>query len=200
MRVFPSMQHFKKAVLFLWIENCSYWKQRSHHRCKCHFQEWIYPWGLIQQLVSNQGKEFANTLLDQFCKLMSVKKPMVTPYHPTTNRQAERFNKDMKKHLLTILDNTTKRVAYLNQAWPQLIAVHTQFSPEQVHKVHPPLSDIPEKPKTTRYCHNTGVSTFQHVFCWCIETNASNIPIGVQTQWGSQMHLQKALQQKSEGK
>ena len=80
---------------------------------KAVFEEWICRRGTMQQLVSDGGKEFANSLLDELCKLMSINKHVVTPYHPMSNGQAERFNKDMKKYLRTILTDTTNWAAYL---------------------------------------------------------------------------------------
>ena len=44
---------------------------------------------------------------------MNINNHIVTPYHPQSNGQVERFNKDMKKYLRTMLDDTTNWVAFL---------------------------------------------------------------------------------------
>ena len=57
---------------------------------KAIFEQWICRRGVMHQLVSDGGKEFANTLLDELCKLMSTDKHVVTAYHPMANGQVER--------------------------------------------------------------------------------------------------------------
>jgi hypothetical protein len=44
---------------------------------------------------------------------MQIQKNVVTAYHPQANGQVERFNRDMKKYLTTMLDDTTDWVSYL---------------------------------------------------------------------------------------
>jgi hypothetical protein len=56
-------------------------------------------------LVSDRGKEFANAILDNLCEFMNVNYHIVTPYHPQSNGQVERFNWVMKN--ITMLDVTT---------------------------------------------------------------------------------------------
>ena len=99
---------------------------------KSIFEEWICRRGIMRSLISDGGKEFANNLLDELCKLMSVNNHVVTPYHPMANGQVERFNKDMKKYLLTMLDVTTNWVAYLKPlqfAHNTAVSKSTHFTP-----------------------------------------------------------------------
>ena len=99
---------------------------------KAVFEEWICRRGAMQQLVSDGGKEFANSILDELCRLMSTNKHVVTPYHPMANGQAERFNRDMKKYLRTMLSDTADWVAYLKPlqfAHNSALNQSTNFSP-----------------------------------------------------------------------
>ena len=80
---------------------------------KAVFEEWICRRGVMNRLVSDGGKEFANQILDELCKLMKIDKHVVTAYHPMANGQVERFNRDMRKYLLTMMDDTKDWVAYL---------------------------------------------------------------------------------------
>ena len=80
---------------------------------KAVFEEWICRRGVMNRLISDGGKEFANQILDELCKLMKIDKHVVTAYHPMANGQVERFNRDMRKYLMTMLDDTSDWVSYL---------------------------------------------------------------------------------------
>ena len=120
---------------------------------KAVFEEWICRRGVMQQLVSDGGKEFANHILDELCKLMNIKKHVVTPYHPMANGQVERFNRDMKKYLLTMLEDTSDWVQYLK---PLQFAHNTSVSKSTKYTPHfltflddPRLPDTLETPNIT---------------------------------------------------
>ena len=120
---------------------------------KAVLEEWICRRGVMQQLVSDGGKEFANHILDELCKLMNIKKHVVTPYHPMANGQVERFNRDMKKYLLTMLEDTSDWVQYLK---PLQFAHNTSVSKSTKYTPHfltflddPRLPDTLETPNIT---------------------------------------------------
>ena len=99
---------------------------------KAVFEEWICRRGVMHQLISDGGKEFANSILDELCKLMNAKKHVVTAYHPMANGQVERFNRDMRKYLMTTLDDTTDWVAFLKPlqfAHNTAVSKSTHFTP-----------------------------------------------------------------------
>ena len=99
---------------------------------KAVFEQWICRRGVMHQLVSDGGKEFANLLLDEICKLMSINKHVVTAYHPMANGQVERFNRDMKKYLRTMLEDTANWVEFLKPlqfAHNTAVSNSTHFTP-----------------------------------------------------------------------
>ena len=99
---------------------------------KAVFEEWICRRGVMHQLISDGGKEFANSILDELCSLMNAKKHVVTAYHPMANGQVERFNRDMRKYLMTTLDDTTDWVAFLKPlqfAHNTAVSKSTHFTP-----------------------------------------------------------------------
>jgi hypothetical protein len=73
--------------------------------------------GLPEQLVSDNGRQFASEEFQQFCKTNGIKHILVAPYHPSSNGKAERFvqtfkaamnkgqkeGKDWEKNLATFL-------------------------------------------------------------------------------------------------
>ena len=99
---------------------------------KAVFEEWMCRRGLMIQIISDGGKEFANNLLDELCKLMNVDKHVVTAYHPMANGQVERFNRDMRKYLMTMLDDTANWVEFLKPlqfAHNTSVSKSTKFTP-----------------------------------------------------------------------
>ena len=71
------------------------------------FKEWISRFACPKILVSDNGKEFCNNIMDRICKLMHIERRKTSPYHPQTNSSAERFNRSAIKYMQTILDNAT---------------------------------------------------------------------------------------------
>ena len=69
------------------------------------FERWICRYSVPIQLVTDNGKEFSNELLNELCKLLGIKHKTTTAYHPASNSSAESFNRSMKKYLTAMLDN-----------------------------------------------------------------------------------------------
>ena len=69
------------------------------------FEKWICRYSVPIQLVTDNGKEFANEVLDELCKLLGVQHKTTSAYHPASNSSAESFNRSMKKYLTAMLDN-----------------------------------------------------------------------------------------------
>ena len=126
---------------------------------KAVFEEWICRKGVFRQLISDGGKEFANSILDELCKLMNAKKHVVTAYHPMANGQVERFNRDMRKYLMTMLEDTTNWVAYLKPlqfAHNTAVSKSTHFTPHYLTFLNDPrLPDTIALPNSE---HNSSYS------------------------------------------
>ena len=73
---------------------------------KAFFEKWICRYSVPIQLVTDQGREFCNQVLDGLCELLGIKHRKTTAYRPQTNSSAESFNRSMKKYLTAMLDNT----------------------------------------------------------------------------------------------
>ena len=72
---------------------------------KTFFERWICRYSVPIQLVTDQGKEFCNHVLDGLCDLLGIKHNRTSAYHPASNSSAESFNRSMKKYLTAMLDN-----------------------------------------------------------------------------------------------
>ncbi len=120
------------------------------------FEEWICRRGVMLQLISDGGREFANNILTELCKLMDINKHVVTPYHPMANGQVERFNRDMRKYLTTMLDDTSEWALYLKPlqfAHNTALSKSTKFTPHYLTFLdHPRLPETVSQTQTTYSC------------------------------------------------
>jgi hypothetical protein len=69
------------------------------------FEKWICRYSVPCQLISDNGKEYCNQVMDCLCDLLGIKHKTTTAYHPASNSSAESFNRSMKKYLTAMLDN-----------------------------------------------------------------------------------------------
>jgi hypothetical protein len=61
---------------------------------RCYI-EVVSRFGPAEQLVSDQGKEFINHILDSFCALTDTIRTITSGYHPQTNGVAEKANHNL---------------------------------------------------------------------------------------------------------
>lgn len=71
------------------------------------FERWIVRHSAPETLVTDQGKEFCNKVLDEMCNFWQVEKRRTGSYRPQSNSSAESFNRSLRKYLLAMLDNKT---------------------------------------------------------------------------------------------
>ena len=55
--------------------------------------------GYLKILQVDNGTEFKNSLLDNYCKSNNIKLMLFTPYHPQTNSGCEAVNKEIRKYI-----------------------------------------------------------------------------------------------------
>jgi hypothetical protein len=55
-------------------------------------------------MVSDQGREFCNELVNRLGALWDVDKRRTSPYHPQTNSSPESYNRSMRKYITVMLD------------------------------------------------------------------------------------------------
>ena len=54
------------------------------------YQGYISIFGDLARLLSDRGANFMSNVIDEFCKIIGMKKLQTMPYHPQTNRLVER--------------------------------------------------------------------------------------------------------------
>lgn len=63
----------------------------------CYIKDFINKYGKPNGLQSNNGKEFRNSLLSDYCKENGIKFFYGLPYHPQSQGVIESFNKEIKR-------------------------------------------------------------------------------------------------------
>ena len=71
------------------------------------FHIWICRWSVMELLVVDGGKEFANKVLAELLRLLGASRHVLSPLHPRAAGQVERFNREMKAYLTSFVDNDT---------------------------------------------------------------------------------------------
>ena len=69
----------------------------------CHIAEFLYKmmlrYGFPEEIISDQGREFCNRLIDRLEQLTGFKHNITSAYHPQSNGLDERFNQTLKVQL-----------------------------------------------------------------------------------------------------
>ena len=64
--------------------------------CLCHV--WKHH-GLLTGIVSDRGPQFASQVMKDICKRLGIQPRLSTVYHPQTDGQTERINRDLQQYL-----------------------------------------------------------------------------------------------------
>ena len=79
---------------------------------KCLYDNYFRHYGFPPRLLSNQGTEFCNAVLNEMCIYLNIKKLRTSPYHPQTNGTIERVHQTLER-MIAKLDNRRRR------KWPE---------------------------------------------------------------------------------
>ena len=71
------------------------------------FKNWICRYSVPSLFITDNGKEFANQVLDELFKLFQAKHHTVNVYSPRSNGQIEKFNSSLRSYLLAYVDDDT---------------------------------------------------------------------------------------------
>ena len=101
------------------------------------YEDIICRHGAPRELLSDQGKEFVNALVDQICEIFGTTHKVTTPYHPQTNGLTERFNRTLittlgklsQQHKSTEWDELLPSVLFAYRTMTQNTTGHTPFFP-----------------------------------------------------------------------
>ena len=68
--------------------------------------EFICRFGVPEQLLTDQGRNFESTLIEQICQLLGIRKMRTTPYHPQSDGMVERFNRTLLSMLSVAVEES----------------------------------------------------------------------------------------------
>jgi hypothetical protein len=69
------------------------------------FIRYVFPHtGVMEQLISDRGPQFASQVSQHIFKTLGIKSTMSTAYHLQTNGQTERFNQELEQYLRAFCD------------------------------------------------------------------------------------------------
>jgi len=77
------------------------------------YKEIIARYGVMRELLSDQGSSFKNKLVTQLCKLLNIKHRFSSAHHPQTDGKAERMIQTVIRSLKLICENQTQWVEKL---------------------------------------------------------------------------------------
>ncbi|XP_071712674.1 uncharacterized protein [Rutidosis leptorrhynchoides] len=93
-----------------WIEAKPLSITTGKHIEKFVWEHIICRLGIPQEIVSDNGKQFAKVIFPGFCERLQIKKTFTSVYHPQGNGQVEVTNRDILKGL-------EKRLGKCHQGW-----------------------------------------------------------------------------------
>ena len=79
---------------------------RGWHHLQTLFLQVMCRMGCPEILITDQGREFVNTLSDELYRITNTKHRITSAYHPQTNGLTERFNQTLSRCLSKVVDES----------------------------------------------------------------------------------------------
>ena len=111
-----------------WTELVAIETKHAEVVARAFFERWICRFTAPITILTDQGREFDNKVMDELCRLWNIDRKRTSPFHPETNAQAERFNRTMTTYLNTTLENTR------TLDWEELLPVTMLCYNSHVHQ------------------------------------------------------------------
>ena len=98
-KILVVTDHFSRFVQAYKVKD-----KRAITIAKCLYDNYFRHYGFPQCLLSNQGTEFCNAVLNEMCIYLNIKKLCTSPYHPQTNGAVECVHQTLER-MIAKLDN-----------------------------------------------------------------------------------------------
>lgn len=123
-------QQGKKYVMVMtdafskWVRLATIPNKEAETVAAAFFENWIVPHSCPHLLISDNGREFCNQILDALTTKFKIKRGTTTSGHPEANAHVETFNKTMKRYLKAVLNND-QTLLWEEQLGPLMLAYNT---------------------------------------------------------------------------
>ena len=108
-------------------------KSKTAHEIATHLLQYISLFGPPKTILSDQGTEFVNQVVDELLKTSGVEHKVTSAYHPQTNGLTERFNQTLvqsiKKHTESDPSTWDKWLPYVLFAYRTKVHASTGLTP-----------------------------------------------------------------------
>ena len=100
---------------------------------KCLYDNYFRHYSFPRHLLSDQGTEFCNAVLNEMCIYLNIKKLCTSPYHPQMNGAIEHVHQTLER-MIAKLDNRRHRkwpehLASITHAYNSTRSQITEYSP-----------------------------------------------------------------------
>ena len=120
--------HLMKNVLAYVIPN-----QTAKTVAKFLYQGYLLIYGALARFLSDWGDNFMSSVIDEMCKIFSMKKLQTTPYHPQTNGLVEKSHQTIMRMIGKLgkdkKANWTVHLAEIVHAYNATCFTTTGYSP-----------------------------------------------------------------------
>ena len=117
--------------------------------------EFISRYGAPLDIHSDQGRTYESQLFQQVCKLLEIHKTRTSPYHPSSNGQAERFNQVLVNMISAYIDDNQRNwdihLPLLTSAYRSCQHETTGYTPNMLmfgRETHTPIELVLGGPAT----------------------------------------------------
>ena len=139
-----------------WIEIAAIPDKSAETVSNAIYEKWICRNSVMTTLVTDNGKEFANHLMEELCQRLKINHRKTSPYHAQTNAQCERQNRTIISYLKSFLEDKTldweKLLLPCQFSYNTQIHSSTKYSPYFLrHMIDPTVPFRELKPERHNY-------------------------------------------------
>uniref|UniRef100_A0A9J8BA27 Integrase catalytic domain-containing protein n=1 Tax=Cyprinus carpio carpio TaxID=630221 RepID=A0A9J8BA27_CYPCA len=93
------------------IDYCVKWTQAYPLKSKSTAEvtqcilKFVYQFEVPKQILTDQGREFVNTINTEVCKKLGIKRSLCAPYHPQTTGLVERLNGTIQRVFVKLVED-----------------------------------------------------------------------------------------------
>ena len=116
----------------LWVEAFPTKTTSAEEVAHILYKEIISRFGVMRQILTDQGSSFRNKLIAELCKLLKIKHTFSSPHHPQTDGKCEKMNQTIIHSLkLTCKDQTdwAQNITPVLMAYRATVTLPTGITP-----------------------------------------------------------------------